>query len=238
MGFLDQSTNGVILDCVLTDRGRQLLARNDGSFSVVKFAVSDDEVDYSIIRKYGRTVGIEKIEKNTPIFEALTNQSLAMKYKLVSVSNPNLIRLPDFSISGEGVDTTNRIVSIGNTTIKRRTITVFQTVTNETSIDVELRDQAFVVDMDNKFLQIIGGGAPDNIDNYQRASYILTRDAGETSLGGSKLTFTLGTKSIPESNFTIYGSSSNKNLITTFVKVYGVQSGASMDLEIQIQKTN
>lgn len=238
MGFLDSSNSSIILDCVLTDRGRQLLARNDGSFSVVKFAVADDEVDYSIIRKYGRTVGIEKIEKNTPVFEAITNQSLAMKYKLVSVSNPNLIRLPDLSISGEGVDTTNRIVSIGNTTIKRRTITVFQTITNETSIDVELRDQAFVIDMDNKFLQVIGGGAPDNIDNYQRASYILTRDAGETSLGGSKLTFTLATKSIPEANFTIYGASSNKSLITTFVKIYGVQSGASMDLEVQIQKTS
>lgn len=237
MGFLDQSTNNIILDCVLTDRGRQLLARNDGSFSVVKFAVGDDEVDYSIIRKYGRTVGIEKIEKNTPIFEALTNQSLAMKYKLVSVSNPNLIRLPDLSITGEGVDTTSAIVSIGNTTVKRRTITVFQTITNETSIDVELRDQSFIIDMDNKFLQIIGG-APDNIDNYQRASYILTRDSAETSLGGSKLTFTLATKSISEANFQVYGASNNKNLISTFVKIYGVQSGGVLELEVQITKTS
>ena len=73
MGLLDQSTNNVILDAVLTDVGRELLARNDGSFNIVKFAFSDDEVDYTIIQKYGRTVGKEKIIKNTPVLEALTN---------------------------------------------------------------------------------------------------------------------------------------------------------------------
>jgi hypothetical protein len=65
MGFLQGDTNNIILDAVLTDTGRQFLSRNDGSFSVVKFSLSDDEVDYSIIQKYGRTVGQEKIEKNT-----------------------------------------------------------------------------------------------------------------------------------------------------------------------------
>ena len=72
MGFLDNSTNNLILDAVLTDVGRQFLARNDGSFSIHKFALGDDEVNYGIVTKYGRTVGAEKIEKNTPIFEALT----------------------------------------------------------------------------------------------------------------------------------------------------------------------
>ena len=38
MGFLDHSTNNIIIDAVLTDRGRELLAANDGSFRIVKFA--------------------------------------------------------------------------------------------------------------------------------------------------------------------------------------------------------
>ena len=163
MGFLQGDTNNIILDAVLTDQGRQFLSRNDGSFSVVKFALGDDEVDYSIIQKYGRTVGKEKIEKNTPIFEALTNGSLAQKYRCISISNPNLIRLPNITFTGEGVDLTNNILSIGNTTQKRRTITVSQDILNETSIDVELRDQSFIVEMNNQFLQVIGT-APDNID--------------------------------------------------------------------------
>ena len=79
MGFLDGSTNNIILDAVLTDTGRQFLARNDGSFSIHKFALGDDEVNYNIIQKFGRTVGKEKIEQNTPIFEALTNPNHAQK---------------------------------------------------------------------------------------------------------------------------------------------------------------
>jgi hypothetical protein len=236
MGFLDNSTNNIILDAVLTDKGREFLARNDGSFSVVKFAPGDDEVDYTIIQKFGRTIGKEKIEKNTPIFEGLTNQSYAQKFRLVSVSNPNLIRLPSLEITGEGVSATARTVSIGNTTVKRRSITVSQTVTNESTIDVELRDQSFIVELSNQFLQIVGN-TPVSIDSKQRASYILTRDAGETSLGGSRVTMTLATKAITESEFQIYGASYNKSLISTFVKISGVASGSVLELEVQIQKS-
>ena len=87
MGFLEHDTNNIILDAVLTDLGRQFLARNDGSFSIVKFALSDDEVDYTLIKKYGRTVGKEKIEKNTPVFEALTNANQAQKFRLTMPKN-------------------------------------------------------------------------------------------------------------------------------------------------------
>ncbi len=233
MGFLQGDTNNIILDSVLTDTGRQFLARNDGSFSVVKFAFGDDEIDYSIIQKYGRTVGKEKIEKNTPVFEALTNGTLAQKFRCISVSNPNLIRLPNFTFTGEGVDSTNNIVTIGNTTVKRRTLTVSQDIQDETSIDVELRDQSFIVEVSNLFLQLIGS-APDNIDGQQRATYILTRDAGETALGGSRVTFTIATKAITDSQFQIYGATSNKTQINTYVKISGVQSGAVLEFEVQI----
>lgn len=235
MGFLQNDSNNIILDAVLTSTGREFLSRNDGSFSIIKFAVSDDEIDYGIIKKFGRTVGQEKIEKNTPIFEALTNGNLAQKYRCLSVSNPNLIRLPSMSLVGEGVDSTNNIVSIGNTTVKKRTLNVSQTIQDEQTIDVELRDQAFVVEMSNLFLQVLGS-APDNIDAQQRATYILIRDASETSLGGSKVTFTISTKAISLKEFQIYGTTYNKSLISTFVKIYGIQSGTVTEFEVQINK--
>tara|TARA_B100000214_G_scaffold100774_1_gene70361 strand:- start:10094 stop:10789 length:696 start_codon:yes stop_codon:yes gene_type:complete len=229
MGFLDHSTNNIILDAVLTDTGRKFLSRNDGSFSITKFALGDDEVDYGVIKKYGRTVGKEKVEKNTPIFEALTNGDQALKYKLISLSNPNILRLPSLSLSGEGV--AGSTVTMGRTSNTTRAITLVQEIDNEDSIDVELRNQAFIVTMSNLFLQV-QGQSPDNIDFNNMATYLLLRDEAVTSIGGSKLTFTLEVKSLTDNHFTIYGGSDSK--ISSFVKVVGVQDGSVFDFEVQI----
>jgi len=237
MGFLQNDTNNVLVDTVLTDIGRQFLARNDGSFSITKFALADDEVDYTLIQKFGRTLGKYKIETNTPVFEAITNQSYAMKYKLISVSNPNLLRLPKLKLQGDGVSSTGKTVSIGNTTLKRVSVTVYQDIQDESSINIELQDQSFIVELDNKFVELLQA-TPDHIDRLQRASYVLNRDAGQTPLGGSKVTLEIATKAILESQFQVYGSRNNKNLISTFVKVSGVQSGSVYEFEIQVNKTS
>lgn len=236
MGWLDHSTNNIILDACLTDVGRQFLARNDGSFSIHKFALGDDEVNYGIISKYGRTVGREKIEKNTPVFEALTNQQHAQKYKLVSVSNPNLLRLPTLSLSGDAnVDGLNSIVTLGRNQQKTAAVTVEQTIKNETAIDIELRDQTFIIEVPNLFVQILRN-TPENIDGQQRATYILTRSPTENSFGGSSVQFTLSVKSLTDALFTVYGMTANKSQIKAYIKVTGVQSGAVKDVAIVIDK--
>jgi hypothetical protein len=237
MGFLQIDTSSPIVDTVLTDYGRQCLARNDGSFSIVKFSAADDEVDYTLIQKFGRTIGKYKIETNTPIFEAITNQAYAIKYKLISVSNQNLLRLPRLRLQGDGVDSTGKLVSIGNTTLKRRSVTVYQDIQDESSINVELQDQSFIVEMDNKFIELQQATA-DNVDRLQRATYLLNRDAGQTPVGGSKVTLEIATKAILESQFQAYGSRNNKNIINTFVKVTGVQSGSVYEFTCQINKTS
>lgn len=237
MGFLDSSSNNIILDAVLTDVGRQFLARNDGSFSLHKFAFGDDEVNYGIITKYGRTVGKEKIEKNTPIFEALTNQGHAQKYKLISVSNPNLLRLPSLSLSGDSnVNGTSDIITLGRNAQKTSSVLLEQVIQNETSIDVELRDQTFIIDVPNMFLQILRN-TPENIDGQQRATYIITRSPNENTYGGSIVQFTLSVKSLTDTMFTVYGTVANKQQIKTYVKVAGVQSGAVKDITVIIDKS-
>ena len=40
MGYLDNSS--ITVDAILTKRGRELLARNDGSFRITQFALGDD----------------------------------------------------------------------------------------------------------------------------------------------------------------------------------------------------
>ena len=42
------SSTSVVVDAILTKKGRELLARNDGSFRITQFSLSDDEVDYTL----------------------------------------------------------------------------------------------------------------------------------------------------------------------------------------------
>jgi len=51
MAFLDNSGD-IILDAVLTDTGRMRLAKGDGTFKIVKFALGDDEIDYGLFDKH------------------------------------------------------------------------------------------------------------------------------------------------------------------------------------------
>ena len=89
MGFLDHSTNNIIVDAVLTDVGREKLAAAASAENfVASYAFADDEIDYTMIKKYGTIVGKEKIEKNTPVFEASTNAELGVKYFLSTSANP------------------------------------------------------------------------------------------------------------------------------------------------------
>lgn len=236
MGFLDHTTNAIILDTVLTDYGRQALSKNDRSFTIYKFALGDDEVDYTIIKKYGRAVGKEKIEKNTPVFEASTNAYHALKYKLVSISNPNLIRLPELNLVGNGAST--NIIQLGVRTgsgNKTAVIDVSQEIQGENTIDVELRDNNFIVEMSDLFLQI-PSIEPDVVDDQRRAKYTLRRSANQTSTGGSKLQFTLQVKAVTDAQFDVYGTTSNKNLINTYVRLTGTQSGSVLEFRVDISK--
>ena len=56
MAFLDNSGD-IILDAVLTDLGRERLSRGDGSFRIVKFALGDDEIDYTLYRNANSSLG-------------------------------------------------------------------------------------------------------------------------------------------------------------------------------------
>jgi hypothetical protein len=85
MAILNPTT--VTVDAILTTKGRQLLARNDGSFQITQFALSDDEIDYTLYNPThpsGSAYYGEAIEA-TPIIEAFPNDSQIMRYKLVTL---------------------------------------------------------------------------------------------------------------------------------------------------------
>jgi len=100
MAFLDNSGD-IILDAVLTDTGRQRLARGDGSFKIVKFALGDDEIDYANYNKNhpdgSAYYDLEVLQ--TPILEAFTNNTSLLKSKLISIPRTNLLYLPVLKVN-------------------------------------------------------------------------------------------------------------------------------------------
>ena len=86
MGYLNNQV--VTVDAILTKKGRELLAKGDGSFNITQFALSDDEVDYTLYNPNhpsGSAYYGEAIE-NMPLLEAFPDETQMMKYKLVSLS--------------------------------------------------------------------------------------------------------------------------------------------------------
>ena len=85
MGYLNNTS--VVIDAILTDKGRQLLAQNDGSFQITQFSLSDDEVDYTLYNPNhpsGSAFYGEAIE-NMPIIQAFPEANEIMKYKLITL---------------------------------------------------------------------------------------------------------------------------------------------------------
>ena len=85
MGYLNNST--VTVDAILTKKGRELLARNNGSFQITQFSLSDDEIDYTLYNPNhpsGSAFYGEAIEA-MPVLEAFPDETQIMKYKLVTL---------------------------------------------------------------------------------------------------------------------------------------------------------
>jgi hypothetical protein len=85
MGYLNNQV--VTIDAILTKKGRELLARGDGSFRITQFALADDEIDYTMYNPThpsGSAYYGEAIE-NMPLLEAFPDETQIMKYKLATL---------------------------------------------------------------------------------------------------------------------------------------------------------
>jgi hypothetical protein len=85
MGYL--SNQIVTVDAILTKKGRELLAKGDGSFKITQFALADDEIDYTLYNPdhpNGSAYYGEAIEA-MPLMEAFPDETQIMKYKLTTL---------------------------------------------------------------------------------------------------------------------------------------------------------
>ncbi len=230
MGFLDHSTNNIIIDAVLTDTGRRLLADNQGKFRIAFFSLADDEVDYSIIEKFGRAVGKEKIVKNTPVFEAQTKESIGLKSRLLTLPDPTITRMPTLSL----ITSQAPAFTVGTTTVQ--TVRVEQQIQGEQRIPDGMSDTSYTIQIPDRFLSVIGK-LPINVEpNTRIATYSLV---GKT--GGEKNASSLETQlqlqpGLDDTIFNIFGNASNKDTITSVVSIIGDQSGLRKDFTFTITR--
>jgi hypothetical protein len=85
MGYL--SNQVVTVDAILTKKGRELLAKGDGTFKITQFALADDEIDYTLYNPdhpLGSAFYGEAIEA-MPLLEAFPDETQIMKYKLTTL---------------------------------------------------------------------------------------------------------------------------------------------------------
>ena len=102
MGYLNNQI--VTVDAILTKKGRELLARGNGSFNITQFALGDDEIDYTMYNPNhpsGSAYYGEAIE-NMPLLEAFPDETQILKYKLATLPR-GTAKMPIISLGLESV---------------------------------------------------------------------------------------------------------------------------------------
>jgi hypothetical protein len=111
MAYLNNSV--VTVDAILTTKGRELLAKSDGSFRITQFSLADDEIDYTLYNPthpsgsayYGEALA------NLPLLEAFPQETQIMKYKLATLPR-GTTKLPILNLG-----TSNIVIPQGGTYI-------------------------------------------------------------------------------------------------------------------------
>jgi hypothetical protein len=213
MGYLDNTS--VTVDAILTKRGRELLARGDGSFNITQFALADDEIDYTLYNEAhpnGTQYAGEAIE-NMPLIEAIPDENNIMVHKLVTLPR-GTTKLPIVTANISKIT-----LSLGASTNVDPTTLNFQGLSNLKEPGgylATIADRRLLVNFEG-----VGGAATTATSR----PFSNTR-LSETIRGAS---FTLSAIN----STTLFGT--NTKLLTTLT-IEGVDSGAKVTIPVEISK--
>lgn len=215
MGYLDNSV--VTVDAILTKKGRELLARGDGSFQITQFALSDDEIDYTLYNPShpsGSAYYGEAIE-SMPLLEAFPDETQVMKYKLTTLPR-GTARLPI-------------LASVASLTLKQGQT---QAITPETlnylggGNTTETNGYVFTIADARVAAAFIGAGI--NTDEAQRLNSTTTLGTNVSkTVIGTTLNLTATTVN------TLFGNNSS---LQTSMTIVGRDSGARVTVPVTINK--
>jgi hypothetical protein len=232
VGYLDNSGE-IFIDAVLTDEGRERLSRNDGSFAIVRFRFGDDEIDYRFWNELTGSDSKDRKILDTPVFEAMTNEAVALRYPLVTIRNSRLQYLPTMVAKPSSVTLKEQTDGVGGGV----DVTVSQEIARaQTIIPADTIDFNYAVQCDNDLI-FVSQEIPVAITPFGTAKYIIPASQGrQTSAGGTECKFNLRVQTLTTEAFDILvgASVAKPRTITTTVTVVGQQSGMSVRIPISI----
>jgi hypothetical protein len=218
MAILNNTT--ITVDAVLTTKGRELLARNDGSFQVTQFSLADDEIDYTLYNPShpsGSAFYGEAIEA-MPMIEAFPNESQIMRYKLVTLPR-GTSKLP--------------VISLGYDTIQIRqgaTLTITPQTLNYLGATSVFESNGYTATIaDIRLLSAFNGNGITSNTPVTDANTTTGTQLSKSVLGTS---FTLTGTTIN----TLFGTSLSQ--LSTTLTVTGRDSGARITIPVNIIKVN
>ena len=218
MGYLNNSV--VTVDAILTKKGRELLARGDGSFRITQFSLADDEIDYTLYNTShpsGSTYYGEAIE-NMPLLEAFPNETQIMKYKLVTLPR-GTARLPILDLGYSAI------------TLKQgASLAITPQTLNYLGANKTFETSGYIATIaDARVLSTFEGvGINTEEANRLNTTVTLGTNVSKTAIGTS---INLNATTVN----TLFGS--NTQLQTT-ITVIGRDSGARLTIPVTIVKVN
>ena len=217
MGYLNNTV--ITVDAILTKKGRELLARNDGSFRITQFALSDDEIDYTMFNPThpsGSSYYGEAID-GMPLLEAFPDESQIMKYKLATLPR-GTAKLPVLNL-GYSAITLKQGAALA---ITPQTLNYLD---NEQTYETSGYSATIA---DTRLMNTFTGmGINSEAATAQNATSTLGTNVSKTVIGSQ-----INLKSTTVN--TLFG---NNTQIRTTLTVVGLDSGARITIPITVNKT-
>ena len=220
MGYLNNQV--ITVDAILTKKGRELLAQNDGSFRITQFALADDEIDYTLYNPnnpsgsayYGQAI------ENMPLLEAFPDESQIMKYKLATLPRGTAV-LPVISL---GLN----VVSLPQGASLAITPETLNYLGNATAF--ETSGYAVTIADVRTMATFNGVGIQSTAATQQNTT-------STTTLGTNVSSTVIGTQINLRATTvnTLFGSNTQLN---TTLTVVGLDSGARITIPVNITKTS
>lgn len=197
----------ITVDAVLTKKGRELLAAN-GGLNITSYALADDEIDYRLYQPNHPqgSAYYDLAIRNTPVFEAFTDETQLLKYKLVTLpSGQTSIPIISLGQSAILVDKDYK----GEVVIVPSTNPVYNATLGYTAI------------LANKSAGTVVGEQLQTITNATIPTFI-----GDVSSTTAQISLGLRFRFVPNSALT--------QTLTTSLTVVGNESGGSVTIPVTV----